>query len=363
MTATTTDSRSAAPDLSSRPQTPEAYDAGFVAAAAVTGVVERHFRIAGRRLTLRFAGDALTEPVCRALAHLEFRGRWATPDLAVHLWDSQSTGVPPLLPEPAHHTADSAGPWTLERFGHLQVGHRADQVALSALDPRLAAAWYWVREPGLLEEWDRAAPLRALIHWWLAEQGIQLLHGGAVGVGPRGALLVGRGGSGKSTATLACVRDGMDYAGDDFVAAAPATPPTVHSIYSSAKLEPHHLRRFPDLLPGFGADVDSTPPDQKLVAYLSELLPDRCRPGFTLNAMLVPSFHDGARSYLEPATRAEVLQALAPSSLFLLPGAARQRTLTELTRIVAAVPSYRLRMGHDLTAIAAAVGRSMEVQT
>ena len=74
-------------------------------------------------------------------------------------------------------------------------------------------ALYWVRRASDLPFWEIASPFRILFHWWAQSWGGQVAHAAAVGVNGRGVLLAGKSGSGKSTAALACLRQGMDFRG------------------------------------------------------------------------------------------------------------------------------------------------------
>ena len=78
---------------------------------------------------------------------------------------------------------------------------------------------------------------------------VQLVHSGAVGIGGQGVLLTGIGGSGQSTTCLLCLEAGLDFAGDDYTAfeLVGGSSARVHSLYSSAKVDPVTLGRFPRL--------------------------------------------------------------------------------------------------------------------
>src|SRR5436189_5670577 len=119
---------------------------------------------------------------------------------------------------------------------------------MAAFDRSTRQAWYWLVDSDAVHYWDRSTPLRQLIHWWAETKGLQVVHAGAVGASDGGVLVTGPGGSGKSTTTLACIEDGLAFAGDDTVLVAD-DPPWVHSLYGSGKLEVDHVGRFPGLMP------------------------------------------------------------------------------------------------------------------
>lgn len=87
----------------------------------------------------------------------------------------------------------------------------------------------------------RAQPAHHALAAWLANRGALMVHAGAVEIDGRAVLLVGRGGSGKSTTALACAQAGFGFLGDDLCVVEPADPASgeaakVHAIYGTAKL-------------------------------------------------------------------------------------------------------------------------------
>ena len=157
--------------------------------------------------------------------------------------------------------------------------------SLSVLDVESDEAWFWAPTPDAIPSWKAAAPLRAILHWWLGRRGILQLHGCEVGTLDGGVLLVGRGGSGKSTTSLACSTAGLRYAGDDYVRS-----PRIHSRGCTAstppgKLEDHQLARFPGL--GGAVGNPGREAGEKAVVYVEEAAPGRAIAGFPLRAILV----------------------------------------------------------------------------
>ena len=67
-------------------------------ATEVCDPVEHFYELGSRIARLRFVGPTLVEPLTRAIGHLRHE-RVGSPDLAINIWDSETTGVPlsPLL--------------------------------------------------------------------------------------------------------------------------------------------------------------------------------------------------------------------------------------------------------------------------
>ena len=324
--------------------------------AAGVGVDEHRFRVAGHVLLLRFAGPALAERMIPALAHLAADGD-DEPHLSVDIWDSASTGTP----EPALPAVDSdRDPFgAVYFFGAppVRAAYQPGPRIVSAFDAERARAWYWVANAVELPYWDAAAPIRQLLHWWLEARGLRLVHGGAVGRPAGGVLLVGRGGSGKSTSALSSLRSELRYAGDDYVAVALEPEPRVHSLYNSGKVEPHHVERLPHLR-GALANPDRLA-TEKAIVYVEGNYPGRAIDGFPLRAVLVPRITEREQPRVIEASRAAALKALAPSTIFQLHPQGGQ-ALAAMARLVDKVPAYTLELGADVDALPVEIGRLLD---
>ncbi len=306
-----------------------------------TGPTQTAFMLAGQAVRLVGAGSALHDRVAPAFAHLPAVPDETPADLTVMLWDTASTSVGlPDLGEAAPSVGAPVSP-ILHDAGQSFVFH-AFENAISYLDHRAGVGVYAVEDAATVPPWERACPLRALLTWWFAPQGKLLAHGAAVG-GPEGAtLMVGPGGSGKSTSALASFAAGTGYVGDDYVLLDPATR-TVWSVYGSAKLAPDHLARFPGLLepepirPG-------DPPDAKRIGWPGTARPDAIVLSAPVRAIVVPVVTGAAACSLTPVASSRALMALAPLTMFQTPG--DQRAAFRLsTRFVHGVPTYRLELG------------------
>jgi hypothetical protein len=317
------------------------------AADAAGTIVARDFRVAGAPVRLLFAGEALAELLTPALNHVA-AGPTVSPALTVHVWDSASTGTepPPLPPAPSdgpfgafYYYSDT--PW--------RVLYQPGPSALSVFNEEERRAWFWVERADNLSHWECAAPFRHITQWWLRSRGLQQVHGGAVGTRDGGVMLVGKGGSGKSTAALAALDSDLCYAGDDYVAVELEAQPFVHSLYSSGKVEPHHLERLPHLRGAvWNAEKLET---EKAVVFVRDRWPDKTIAGFPLRAVLVPKVVPSRReAMLAGVSRATALAALAPSTIFQLHPSGRE-ALAAMARVVERVPTFTLEIGSDISSI------------
>lgn len=316
--------------------------------------VDRWYRIGGRRLRLSFAGPAVIPWVDPAFAHLAAEPGDA--DLRVHLWDSASTGAPaPACPP----VPDDELPGAFYFFEAPPVRgvYQPGMEALSVVDLGSSTAWYWVRDPAVLPYWEQAAPLRQILHWYMATQGIQQVHSGAVGTPDGGVLLVGKGGSGKSTCSLTSLVSDLRYAGDDYVMVGIEPQPWIYSLFNSGKVEPHNLERVPHLRPAI-TNADKLD-DEKAVVFVEQHFPDRPIDGFPLRAVVLPRITGGPVTRAVPTSAAAALAALAPSTVFQLHTAGRE-AFSFMAQLVRQVPAFVLELGDDASAIPAAISDLLE---
>lgn len=328
----------------------------MVDAAGRVGSVDRHVRIAGRIVRLRFAGPALVPVLTRAFSHLACEPA-AEPALTIHLAGGAAVSLPDTpwgaIDRAASAWDDDDGALTHVRDERIDGLLRLDGGSLAMLDHASATALLWTASPDRVPRHERAAPLRAILDWWGGDHGWRVVHAGAVGTADGGVLLVGKAGSGKSTATLACLGSGLAYAGDDGVAVTLDAEPIVHSLYCSAKLEPHHLRRT---LPHLASALDDSEAAHlgKRMFFLDGARRGEIAAAFPLRAVLVPRVVDGERTTSRPVAAAAGLLALAPSTLFQLPGARRER-LSHMAEVLRRVPVHALDLGRDLSTVAPAI--------
>jgi hypothetical protein len=312
---------------------------GFERAGQAVGLVERSIRIGDAPVRLRFAGVELAEQLSRAFDHLVDEGS-SEPELTIHVWDSAVSGTPPPpLPSLAPGSPRGTTIYTADGGRHFATRPALGQ--LSAYEQPTSRAWFWCDNANELPFWEPAAPFRQIFHWWLPDRGALLLHAAAVGEAAGGVLLVGAGGSGKSTSALSCLTSDLLYAGDDYVGVELEPEPRVLSLFCSGKLEPDHSALLPHLpSPSFAGDGAL---EEKSVFYVAERFPERMCRGFPLRAIVAPRVH-GDAPQLSRRGPAQVLAALAPSTLLqLVP--ARQEALSAMAGLLATIPAFGLEVG------------------
>jgi hypothetical protein len=326
------------------------------AAQARSGLISHDLLLAGSRIRLVFAGDALT-PLLPALAHLLVPTSGPA-DLTLHLWDSASTQIE-ISPPPVgqHCFSDRGDIWTFHSQRILSAFHWSE-FSLNLLDLDRRTGIFWVRTAKGLPYWTLASPLRTLLHWWTSAHGHQLVHAAVIGLPgtisrgapARGLLITGRGGVGKSTTALACLDAGLAYVGDDYVLLTIANGQlTAHSLYRTAKLNPADTPRFARFGPRLLGET-ATAGEAKAVMFLESGLV----PSLPIVAAVTPRFAAQPETTFEPISPALLSGAGSYTTLAQLPHAG-QTTVDFIGRALSLVPGYRLALGQDPEQLPAAI--------
>jgi hypothetical protein len=267
------------------------------------------------------------EPDClhpsrEALRHLETALK--TPDLTIE--------VRQALPDLAAET------------GLLRIRpENPDWVQWLNLAERMAAVEY----PLPLKTHEQAAPFLPLLKTFLKHKGITTIHAGAVAHNDAAALLIGRGGSGKSTTALLCLEAGLDFLADDYCA---FTGTTVYSLYSSAKVHFSDAARV-----GF-IQLRQNPDLEKGYTMLFPRFQSQLRQDAPIRALVLPSV--GGELGFAPISPHTALLALAPNTLFQLRDSGE--VLSKLAALVKNLPCFRLHLGDQPKAVPEAMRRLLE---
>jgi hypothetical protein len=271
------------------------------------------------------------------------------------VWDSQGTGAPRVVgaksdgaPEGEASGWQSGVSWA---GGDDRVRARwwPDRQLFIGYDAAQREGWWWTTDATATAWYERAAPLRALVHFWAQAERLHLVHAAAVGTGDgRGVLLAGPSGSGKSTTALACLAAPLVFVGDDYALFEPGTPPLVHALYGTAKVDPTSMQWLPELQ-GARRRASGTE-GEKLVLDVGRAMPKKLASCLTVEAVLVAR-RTATGPRVVSVDRPSALRALAPSTLLQLDRHGAARSLQAMARLLEQVPTYALELGPDPRAV------------
>lgn len=165
---------------------------------------------------------------------------------------------------------------------------------------------------------ELVAPFRSIFHLWYEDSPYFMCHAAGIAVNDQGILLTAKGGSGKSTSSLACIQNGLNYSGDDFLLV-DSKKCIAYSLYNVAKLDIPQFEMFPELKPHI-ENIESTPREKGQV-FLNKLFPDQMCLKFQIKALLIPVFSKGLETNLFKCSKGEAIKALVPSSIWIMRGA------------------------------------------
>ena len=116
------------------------------------------------------------------------------------------------------------------------------------LDIEKKRAIFWVADAKDIPFWEKAAPFKQILNWYLANTPYFMIHGGAVSFGKYSAVLVGPGGSGKSSTVGSCFAENLNVSGDDLIIMGKHNHRyEVFGIYNSIKFLPSTNSSIKDL--------------------------------------------------------------------------------------------------------------------
>lgn len=326
----------------------------YRAALAQTDCLNHSYRIAGYIVRLAFAGPTLVPLLTPALAHLACPNE-CTPDLTLYLWDGASTGVEPPRPW-SKGDIDLRGEIPTWSNDTILTAIQTDVNAVSILDRAHGVGFYWIDSPDSLRAYEQAAPLKVLLHWWLRERGLTMIHAGAIGNADGAVLIVGKTGAGKSTTTLTCLNAGLHYLADDRCLLRLEPLPQAYCVYNSAKLHLTQMERFPTLLAQVNNLAAAT--TEKALIYLQQFAPQQIAPCLPIRAILLAKVAGTTTTTLAPVSRMAVLRDFVTSTLVYQPGAV-QAEVHLMTELVRRVPCYQINLGSDFAGIAPVVTQAI----
>lgn len=309
--------------------------ASFETAAKTNGTVNEELKIAGQQTRISFSSPSLHRLLMPSL-----QGLLAPPGekhTTIKAWSGSDTTFPcpelysSLAPYPNKISAINSG--TL----HLQFNPVGE--ILSCIDTNTGEAYYYVAQADRVPDYEICTPMRMLFNWRCAAHDALMVHAAAVGYDGIGALIIGKSGAGKSTTSLHCLLDGMDYLGDDYVAITGPVPTVAHHLYRGCKVMDDALEKLPELLP---AVTMRNQQSSKNIVILNESMGNLVS-SLEIVAIVRPCVCHAARTSFSPLSPMQAVTEFAGSTILQMPGTGKYM-LRELAKFCASIPAYEMAM-------------------
>lgn len=314
--------------------------------------IEQVYNIANFKIRLVFAGTALLPFITPALKHLQCEVAQKY-DLTIYLWDTASTKID--MPFNNWKPDDYLEHGLIRGYNteNISTTFNLGSGTLNMYNSKENTALFWVRDATQLPYYETGAPLRDVFSWWAIRHGLQYAHAAAVGTKDGAVLLVGKGGSGKSTSALLCLDNpNLFYLGDDYVLISIDPIPYVYSLYCSAKLNADHVVNFPKLLEQ-ASNLERLD-NEKALIFIQNIYSEKIKNSMPLCAIILPKVTGRTSSSYASTSSSFALRALAPSSMFQLPGSTK-KTFSYFSQFVRTLPAYTLYAGTNFNEVPKAI--------
>jgi len=334
-----------------------ALEQAFETACERGGRTEVVLVMAGRPVRMRLAGEVTAAVTLPALVHAARAGDGPA-DHEVLVWDGASTGVslppPPWQWPPPEARVKLVLPAGGEEY-RIPGSRPVDSFAMCSLASRRSIIW--LANAATVPWAARAAPLMQAWRWWTGACGLRIVHAGCVGTAAGATLLVGRGGSGKSSTSVLAALAGLHFVSDDYCLLEDGPEPVAHALFGSAKIHVDHLDRLPPLQAA--AVLRPVEAGEKAILLMEQAAPGRMAARLPVRSVLAARVTGASRPRLVPISAAEALRAVAPSTLMQL-YRDDSSVCGDIAALVRRLPCWRLELGGGLDRVPGLLRRHLD---
>jgi energy-coupling factor transporter ATP-binding protein EcfA2 len=207
---------------------------------------------------------------------------------------------------------------------------------------------FWLNDMRTVPEWEHAAPLRHQFHWAAYNHQAVVAHAAAFSRNGQAILVVGPGGSGKSTLSAAADGAGLTIIAEDLCWVDLAGPvPAARRIYDSVKVTEDSLRRFPAV-----SRFVNCHESESLGKTIVRLPATGAHLATPIRALFCLSGEFGETTRIVPCRKTTAFRLLAPSTVFLMRTAPAE-TAARLKNLIDRVPVFHVIPGADPVATVA----------
>lgn len=320
------------------------------------GGKEYFFKIRDYVIRLILPSESFFSSLVYGLDHLRVK-----PDrnyhLSIGLWDSSHSDLsyPPMPWKKKPFNTKMDIPYFIQNGYHICLSHK--RKVLNLLNERGNIGLLWMRNPEEMPYFDRVSCLGNILQWWFNIRDCYVLHSAAVGINGKGLLIAGTAGSGKSTTAIACVKAGMNYAGDDQVFVYRNINVYASCLYDTVKLDQKSLSIFPEFASGI-CNKDELE-NQKAVIFLRNFNRPRLASLMKIVGIMIPTIRGGSKNSIEQIPASECFRDIAPGIILQNIGY-REQIFKFISRLVQDTPCYRFYISSDIYQIPSILKKIIE---
>lgn len=319
----------------------------YLAAAKKSGTEKVILSIANHSSTFFFAGSAIKNCVFPSLSGLISDSSTHLSTFKVYLWDTTSgenflsENLKAILSKQTKRIS------TFDRQSHY-IQYDPQGGILSYVNTTEREAFYFISNIENIPDYEIASPLLMIMNWFCRCNGLLLVHAAGIAYQNTGVLIVGRGGSGKSTTALLSFLNGFDLVGDDYVALSKEQGRWIaHQVYCGSKLMPASLKKLPELLSHIANTTNQT--QEKRIIMLNAFKRGLVR-SFPIDLILHPKLAFASDSFFETLSMITLMTAFAGSTMLQIPGN-DAALLQELGKLCRELPAYFMHLSEDFSEI------------
>lgn len=227
------------------------------------------------------------------------------------------------------------------------------------LDIHGKTALFWVATLDSIPFWERAAPFKSILNWFLSNKSFTMVHGGAVSLNGRAILLVGPGGSGKSSTVGTCFINGFQVCGDDLIiVGSRGSKFTVYTIYNSIKLLPASLAHGLNVL---GLSEWGYCGEKRFARYSDLRLGQTCKTSSVVAIMrcFVSGENVSDIKVMQPSS---ILKFIIPPTVFMLRGH-EASSIKKISHLARSINCFQLNLGSDSNEISRSLRAFIEMSS
>ena len=184
-------------------------------------------------------------------------------------------------------------------------------------------------------------PFVRAVFMWAQRRNLLILHSAVVGIDGHGVLIVGHGGTGKSTLTCTCLADGFDFVSDDYCLLTATGSRKVYPVYTDVFLNPDSLAKLPMFKP-----FEILPMQVEKPSFV--VGEARIKPSLAVEAIILPQITKQTEPEIKPDKTSKALGQVVFSTVKQLGRFHETEYVRKLSQRLLDMPVYRFSLTEDL---------------